>query len=554
MQFKSEDSASSTEPQNSLSKLTLNNSAEQEEQTVRDILLSTNVLAIKDALASAPSGLLITGANRLTRQTLVKLAIPSNSIVSACNIILNTNDPDSLHVKTLLKTPTGDTGSLSKAICIDDVDFPDTRVETHVKALFPTLGLTHTIIGLAATDAAVPASLRRAGRFDVIYRITVPSFDSRKQAWDRLLDITDPSISSTSLSRSEQADQLAACSPGYSVCDFAHALYGSIWKATNGRALGNESQTMEFDTLYNVISSHRPMNSSIDLPFITAGGHTPSAPEQRWSGHGGYETAKHRLIRLAEWPVRYARTFSRLGIRPPHGVLLHGPGGCGKTLLVQRFAGQLKHANWLYLSADSLFSKYLGESELRVRNLFRRARELTPCVIVLDDIDGVGRGRMNAGGDGGSGVESRVLATLLTELDGVQGGDVFVVACARESTLLDPALLRPGRLDEHIEIGLPNSEDREAIVRVALDGVPVEDGSLGLEGLVTTIAHRTEGLTGAEVFGLCREAAMLALEENPDTLHVPLQLFYRVLDTSRTLFQSMATGNLGPGQDVRQRR
>lgn len=527
--------------QNSSSDPALCESTNPSERTVCDILLSTNVRAIKDLLLSSPSGLLITGANRLTRQTLVKLVVSSISIISICDIILETKNPDSLSVKKCLETPTGETYIPFEPICIDDVDFPDARVETYVKALFPTLGLTHIIIGLAATDASVPASLRRAGRFDVIHRITAPSFDARKQAWESLLSTEDLCFSSEPLSKSEQTDQLAACSPGYGLSDFANALYGSIGQTENTHALGSERQAVAFGSLLKAVSSQRPIHSGIDLPFIASGGHAPPALEEKWSGHGGYETAKDSLIRLAEWPVRYAKTFSRLGIRPPHGVLLHGPGGCGKTLLAQRFVEQLKHANWLYLSADNLFSKYLGDSELRVRNLFGRARELTPCVIVLDDIDGVGRGRMNTDGDGGSGVESRVLATLLTELDGVQGGDVFVVACARELTLLDAALLRPGRLDEHIEIGLPRVEDREAIARIALDRVPVEDGPLGLEGLVKTIARCTEGLTGAAVFGICREAAMLALEENSETSHVPRHLFYRALSTFQTPGQSMVT-------------
>lgn len=538
-------SSSSHRLQNSLRDPALSESTNPSERTVCDILLSTNVCAIKDLLLSSPSGLLITGANRLTRQTLVKLAVSPISVISACDIILETKNPDSLPVKKLSETPTGEACNPFEAICIDDVDFPDARIETHVKALFPTLGLTHIIIGLAATDASVPASLRRAGRFDVIHRITAPSFDARKQAWESLLSTGDSCLSSESFSNSERTDQLAACSPGYGLSDFANALYGSIDQTENAHASESERQAVEFSLLLKVVPSQCPIHSGIDLPFITSGGHAPPASEEKWSGHGGYETAKHSLIRLAEWPVRYAKTFSRLGICPPHGVLLHGPGGCGKSLLAQRFVEQLKHANWLYLSADNLFSKYLGDSELRVRNLFGRARELTPCIIVLDDIDGVGRGRMSADGDG-SGVESRVLATLLTELDGVQGGDVFVVACARELTLLDAALLRPGRLDEHIEIGLPRVEDREAIARIALDRVPLEDGTLGLERLVKTIARCTEGLTGAAVSGICREAAMLAVEENPETSHVPRHLFYRVLRKFRTPGQSMMT--YGPDQ------
>lgn len=513
----------------SLNQFTLNDPSDSEELSVCDVLLSSNVRAVKNILLTNPSGLLITGANRMTRRKLVELVDPSISLVSACELLLDKSS--NIQVTQKLTTRTTHERSLYKAISIDDVDFPDPRIETDVKALFTTLGLTHTVIGLAATDASVPPSLRRAGRFDVVYRIAAPSADSRRQAWEGLLKNIQSVTSSPLGPLSGWADELAARSPGYGLCDFAHSLYSCIAPISNVNGLESDSQKFDIHSLLNTVSSHRPINSTADLPFITSGGHSPSAAEKEWGNHGGYESAKRRLIRLAEWPIRYAKTFSRLGIRPPHGVLLHGPGGCGKTLLAQRFVEQLKHANWLYLSADNLFSKYLGESELRVRNLFGRARELTPCVVVLDDIDGVGRGRIDANGDGGSGVESRVLAALLTELDGVQDGDVFVVACAREIASLDPALLRPGRLDEHINIGLPQTEDLEAITRIALDGVPVEGDCLGVETLVSKIGTCTGGLTGAHVFGLCREASMLAIEENPHTAHVPLQLFHRVLST-----------------------
>lgn len=499
---------------NDLDNLTLKDNVMSIEQSARNILLSSKKDDISNILSSKPSGLLITGGDRKTRRAIVELVSSSVLIVSACQIVLDT-----------ATIPTRETCLGYETVCIDDVDFPDEKVESQIKALFSNVGLTHTIIGLATTDASVPTSLRRAGRFDVVYRINAPSLQTRERAWQRLLECIESEYSIAQ--PLEGFKELAVHSPGYGISDFTNAVCTFLYEVTT--QLEKDQKIIDyFGILLNAVSSHQPMNSSVDLPFVTAGGYSPSESEDGWSSHGGYKFVKTTLTRLAEWPLRYSATFSRMGVRPPHGILLHGPAGCGKTLLAQCFVRRLRHANWLQLSADALFCKYLGESEQRVRKVFARARELAPCVVLLDDIDGIGRGRIQDADGGGSGVEGRVLATLLTELDGLQGGDIFIVACARELTLLDAALLRPGRLDEHIEIGLPNFEDRVAIARVALDGVPIENGSLGWGRAVDLVARHSDGFCGAEIVGMCREVCMVALENSSEVSYVPEELFTQV--------------------------
>jgi transitional endoplasmic reticulum ATPase len=206
------------------------------------------------------------------------------------------------------------------------------------------------------------------------------------------------------------------------------------------------------------------------------------------------------------WPLTYPDTFDRLGITPPHGVLLYGPPGCGKTFLVRAIAGT-GQVNVLSVKGAELLSKWVGESERGVRELFGRARSAAPVLIFLDEVDALAPAR---GQSSDSGVGDRVVAALLTELDGIEAlRNVVVVAATNRPDLVDPALLRPGRLDRAVYVPLPDAPARTEILQVAARRTPL-DPAVDLADL----AARCEGFSAADCAALVRGAALTAMRES----------------------------------------
>jgi len=208
------------------------------------------------------------------------------------------------------------------------------------------------------------------------------------------------------------------------------------------------------------------------------------------------------------WPLTYPDTFARLGVQPPRGVLLYGPPGCGKTYLVKAIAGTGK-ANVLSVKGAELLNKWVGESERAVRELFRRAREAAPTLVFLDEVDALAptRGQSTDGG-----TTDRVVAALLTELDGVESlRNVVVIGATNRPDLIDPALLRPGRLERLVFVPPPDGEARAAILRASAKSVPL-DGAVDLDELGAEL----EGFSAADCAALIREAALSAMRESLD--------------------------------------
>jgi len=242
-------------------------------------------------------------------------------------------------------------------------------------------------------------------------------------------------------------------------------------------------------------------------------------PETTWADVGGYEDAKRALRQAVEWPLRHADACRRLGVRPSRGVLLHGPPGCSKTTLV-RAAANASGASFFALSGADVYSSFVGDTEAKVREVFRLARAAAPAIVFLDELDAmVGRRDLGDGGDGAGGdsVSARVLSTLLNELDGVEEArGVLLVGATNRPDAIDAALLRPGRLDRTVEVGLPDAEALEAILRIHTRGMTLE-GDVSMDELVTA----AKGLSGAEVEAACREAALKTLRGSIDAVAVP---------------------------------
>ncbi len=245
-------------------------------------------------------------------------------------------------------------------------------------------------------------------------------------------------------------------------------------------------------------------------------------PKVRWSDVGGLEEVKEALREAVEWPLRHKEVFERMGIKPPRGILLYGPPGCGKTHIVKALANEAG-INFISIKAGELLSKWFGESEQRIREIFRKARQVSPAIIFFDEIDAIAPRR---GMFGESHATERVVSQLLTEMSGLEElKDVVVIAATNRPDIIDPALLRPGRFDKLIYVPAPNKEGRLKILEVHTKKMPLAE-DVDLE----RIAEMTEGYSGADLEALCREAALEALREDLNAKEVRMEHFERALE------------------------
>lgn len=229
-------------------------------------------------------------------------------------------------------------------------------------------------------------------------------------------------------------------------------------------------------------------------------------PNVKWGDLGGLSKIRERLSEAVEWPLNYAHLFEQAGIRPPKGILLSGPPGCGKTLLAKALATESR-VNFISVKGPALLSKYVGDSERRLREVFRKGRQAAPCIIFFDEIDALIPTRSSGPSD--TPVTDRVLSQFLAELDGIEElKGVLVLAATNRPDRLDPAVLRPGRFDELIEIPLPDAPGRREIFEVHLRGKP-----LTKKISVDDLAARTEGFSGADIASVCNHAALRAVRK-----------------------------------------
>ncbi|MBM3956610.1 MAG: CDC48 family AAA ATPase, partial [Gemmatimonadetes bacterium] len=228
-------------------------------------------------------------------------------------------------------------------------------------------------------------------------------------------------------------------------------------------------------------------------------------PDVGWDDVGGLDAAKRMLVEAVEWPSKYPQLFAQMGARVPKGILLSGPPGTGKTLLAKAVASQ-SGVNFISIKGPALLSKWVGESEKAVREVFRKARQASPCIVFFDEIDALAPSR---GSGHNSSVTDRVISQLLTELDGIEElQDVIVLAATNRPDMVDPALLRSGRFDVRIDLPLPDAQTRREILAVQTRDTPLAE-DVDLED----VASRTQGLAGADLEAICREACLNAIRE-----------------------------------------
>jgi transitional endoplasmic reticulum ATPase len=246
-------------------------------------------------------------------------------------------------------------------------------------------------------------------------------------------------------------------------------------------------------------------------------------PSVNWADVGGLTDVKQQLQEAVEWPLKKPEAFKRVGIRPPKGILLFGPPGCGKTMLARAVATE-SEANFISIKGPELFSKWVGESEKAIREVFRKGRTAAPSIVFFDELDSVVPRRGMGFGD--SGVSERVISQLLTEMDGIESlVNVVIIGATNRPDIIDPAILRPGRFDRLIYVPAPDHATRLQILKIHTRNMP-----LSREVDLDQIATQAAGYSGADLEAVAREAGLISLRRDIDTKNVTLEDFRDALD------------------------
>ena len=378
------------------------------------------------------------------------------------------------------------------------------RVVAQLLSLMDGLDERGNVVVIAATNRvdAIDPALRRGGRFDREIEIGVPDKDGRKE-------ILQVHTRGMPLSEDVDIDEYAENTHGFVGADIESLAKESAMNALRRVRPQIDLDAEEIDA--EVLESIRVTEDDFRDALK---GIEPSAlrevfvevPDTTWENVGGLEDTKERLRETIQWPLEYPEVFESMDLESAKGVLLYGPPGTGKTLLAKAVANEA-NSNFISVKGPELLNKYVGESEKGVREVFEKARSNAPTVVFFDEIDSIAGQRGRSMSD--SGVGERVVSQLLTELDGIEElEDVVVVATTNRPDLIDSALLRPGRLDRHVHVPVPDEDARRAIFDVHTRNKPLAD-DVDLDELAT----RTDGFVGADIEALCREATMNATRE-----------------------------------------
>ncbi|EGI68629.1 PREDICTED: spermatogenesis-associated protein 5 isoform X3 [Acromyrmex echinatior] len=449
----------------------------------------------------------------------------ANAIISECNVntfIVHSSD---IYSKSVGETEDKLKEVFSKAISsapsiilFEDVDSlcpkrnnsstdHEKRVLTQLVTLFDDLqNINNNVLVMATTAKSdlVDSSLRRPGRLDMDFEIYVPTPDMRKEILMKLLSKIPNTLSCEDIQNISFVTHGFVGADLYGLC--SRAIINAV-KCCQKRTTFDDEPDDPNELKVTMIDFHYALTVTRPSAMKEV---LVEVPNVRWSDIGGQEDLKLKLKQSVEWPLKHPEAFVRMGITPPRGVLMFGPPGCSKTMIAKALATESK-VNFLNIKGPELFSKWVGESEKAVREVFRKARQVAPSIIFIDEIDALGGERGSSSGGSGSNVQERVLAQLLTELDGVTAlGNVTLVAATNRPDKIDKALLRPGRLDRIIYVGLPDEKTRREIFEIKLRHMNIVKEEVNIMELVS----RTKDYTGAEIQALCHEAAMKALEED----------------------------------------
>src|SRR5947208_1106785 len=378
------------------------------------------------------------------------------------------------------------------------------RIVGQLLALMDGMASRGQVVLIGATNQpnALDPALRRPGRFDREIALRVPDVRGRTE----ILRIHSKDAA---LGNDIDFARLAQLTPGFVGADL-EALCREAAMIALRRVLPHidyQRAYIPYETLVNLNITMADFQAALrEVEPSTTREVYVEFSETTWNDIGGLEKTKAMLTEGVEWPLRFPEIYANAKVEAPRGVLLSGPPGSGKTLIARALANQCE-ANFISIKGPELLSKWVGESEKGIREVFRRAKQAAPCIVFFDELDALAPRR--AGGELDGQVGNRVIAQLLTEMDGIEGREgVIVLAATNRSELIDPALLRPGRFDLVVELEYPNEEERCAIFAVHTRGKP-----LAPEITMQELAQLTPGRSGADIEAICRRASLLALRE-----------------------------------------
>jgi len=381
------------------------------------------------------------------------------------------------------------------------------RVVSQLLTLMDGLKSRGKVVVIGATNRpdAIDPALRRPGRFDREIEIGVPD----KQGRYEILQIHTRGMPLDNV----DLKKIAEITHGYVGADLEMLCKEAAMKALR-RVIPELVSSKENEekgvldkikdlkiTMEDFMEAFREMEPSAMREAVV------EVPNVHWEDIGGLKHAKQKLKEAVEWPLKYPELFKQAGVEPPKGILLTGPPGTGKTLLAKAVATE-SEANFISVKGPELLSKWVGESEKGIRKIFKRARMAAPCIIFFDEFDSIAQRR---GTETGTKVLETVVNQLLSEMDGIEKlSKVVVIGATNRPDLIDPALLRPGRFEEIIEISLPTQDEREEIFKVHTKNMPLKNVDL------KKLAAKTEGMSGADIAAVCKRAGLIAIKEAID--------------------------------------
>ena len=359
------------------------------------------------------------------------------------------------------------------------------------------------VLGITNRVNAIDPALRRPGRFDREIEIGVPDKKGR-------LEVLQIHTRGMPLEKTVNLEVLAGTTHGFVGADLEALCKEAAMRALR-RILPDidlEAESIPAKVLSKLVVGMKDFEDALkEIQPSALREVLVEVPNIRWSDIGGLKDVKKQLIQAVEWPLKYSDLFAKSGAIPPKGILLYGPPGTGKTMLAKAVANE-SEANFISIKGPELLSKWVGESESGVREVFRKARQAAPTVVFFDEIDAIAPVR--GSGQGDTNVTERVVSQLLTELDGLEELQrVVVLAATNRPDIIDPALLRAGRFDRMLQVPAPDKKARLDILKIQSAKNPLAE-DVDLE----KIAEKTEGYTGADLSALVSTAVMLALEEH----------------------------------------
>ncbi|MBI1969751.1 AAA family ATPase [Candidatus Woesearchaeota archaeon] len=398
------------------------------------------------------------------------------------------------------------------------------RVVAQLLALMDGLKSRGKVVVIAATNIPnlLDPALRRPGRFDREIEIGVPDREGR-------LNILKIHTRNMPLAKNVNLKDIANITYGFVGADLAALAKESamiVLRRVFPDLRLDQEEAIPKELLEKLRITQKDFREALKVVRPSAMREVlVEIPNVKWNDIGGLEEVKQELIEAVEWPLKYPDSFKRLGVKPPKGVLLYGAPGTGKTLLAKAVANE-SEANFILVKGPELLSKWIGESEKAVREVFRKARQTAPTIVFFDEVDAIAPRR---GMSSDSHVTERVVNQILTEIDGLEDlHDVVIIGATNRPDILDTSLLRPGRFDRIILVKSPNKTARLAIFKVHAKEMP-----LGKDVDLDKLADETEGYAGADIEGVCKEAAIFALREDMKAKEVGMVHFRKGMEKVR---------------------